>query len=245
MAKQDFYGEWSVEDTTGTPFGLGTSITIAPGVDGDVDIVFEPPIGEPRATYDEGMEALLIFGLPNIGVLFVSRYVDQAADFYGIYGLALVGSNLRTAVFMATGERPPDAGSLGSSAISGSDFIADFKISTTCGAQFGKGSTVAIGQAEEDVCTLAISNVAGESVKAPDTMVFDPLVCALGGAMETEENVEIRLQVSLAVLGSRRYVYGLSVYGDPEEAGAWGGGEEESEPPPEPLESKSVKKRKK
>lgn len=244
MARQDFYGRWTVNDTTGTPFGLGTTIEIGASVGGGLEVAFDPAAGVPQATYDEGLDTLMIFGLQNTRILFVSRYVDLRYDFKGIYGLALMGSALRTALFMASGEGSRDVASTEASTISGSDFATTFKVRTTCGAQFGKASTVTIEETDQDTCTLAITNASGENVNTPDAMVFDPSVCALTGALNNEDTPEVRFQISLAILGSRKYAYGLSVIGDPVEAGAWGGGEEEAEPPPEPLEPPKSKGKK-
>lgn len=229
MAEEDFNGEWRVHDTSGTPFGIGTLINISKP-NNKIEVTFDPPAGDPEqihARYEGGLEALIITGVLNTGDIYVSRYVDEDNSYYGIYGLALMDGNTRTAVFTAGAMSTPSRGPAEARDVSGSSFEGFYSVGTTSGAQFGKQSTV---QIEDEGGSIHIENVTGELIETPESLFFDEAVAALRGSIEDPGKPIVRFQISLGPQEPRKHVYGLSVVGDPEEAGAWEGGDDD--PPP-------------
>ncbi len=229
MAEENFYGIWQVRDTSGTLFGHGTTIT----VQADLGITFDPPAGEaPWAKYNPVLDALEIYGLAGTKIMYVSHYMDVEQSFYAIYGLALMygtdgAAGFRKAVFMAQREVLIEGGGVSSlREVDASTFANTdpFVVKTTTGAQFGKASHIKIIDNGDDSCHVNIENATKDPAGTATNMAFDSDVCALKGPLDNSEVIFQISQFSIETGDSTmQHIYGLSVVGDPEEAGAWGG----------------------
>lgn len=216
MAQANFLGIWNVLSTAGTNFGIGSTVTIGAAGGEQVSVIIVAPVAVAGlalpGTYNPATDAIKIESATR--TMFISRYFDESQGFYALYGLAIETGTGTLSVWMAQAAGVPSV-ALGVCPEPG--FDGTYTVRSTVDAQFGTGSPVLI-VASNITITNALSQ---QNVPGPTALVFDAWTCSLQGSA-TVDDQPIVLQVSVASHAGRRYLYGLALVGDPQQAGTWG-----------------------
>lgn len=259
MSLQDFYGTYEVQNTSGTAFGLDTTVVIADQLaDGTIPVSFTPSTGNGgtaaatitvSATYEESTDSLRVAQQGETEVMFISRFVDPTpgSTYQAIYSIVItppaedqprrlrVWSARLTAA--ASGTDIP----VGTDALPQEAFAGNYLVGTTVDSQFGAGSEVTITQQSNGFLSLEIVNALGISITVT-TLSYDAAAVAVRGTTNGTLNgpngaelVPAVVAMSLARVGGEsgveeKYLYGTFIVGDPEQGGTFAG--EDDDPVP-------------
>lgn len=253
MAISDFMGSYQVRRTSGTQFGFQTTVSIRaqPGQVAKVMVSIAPP-NQPAqifaALYDEKHECLRIELEKPGRVMFVSRYNDEDANYEAIYGVVVM-DNLALGLWSAELLEPDGRAACAAqsadlvkagAAIEPERVCISYRVTSSTCTQFGLASTVVVDGSSSrpgGKWSLAIEDVLGQDIPTPNVMTFDQSNGSLiGKTVVGSSSTPVVFQASFAQVDADdkrrvKIIYGLSVIGDPEQGGIFGG-EDESEPPP-------------
>ena len=250
MSREAFEGTYDVQLSSGTPFGLDTQVDVI--LDGDKTLVrFRPPDSTQsitqEATFDARNQSLRLELERPYEVMFISRFAPPtgAAQIFGegyqaIYGLVVLENRpelpvRRNAVWSAESlEQPPSVpGPPVANPIQVQDFLGTYRLRTTSGTQFGISTQVRIFEVDGGP-RISSTDFFGRVLELTDVQLV-----AETGSLLALDQIEIGgtpqpafFQVSIAEdagQGGRldKAIYGVTIVGDPEQTGIWGGDDEE------------------
>ena len=222
-----FYGTYVVDSTVDTPFGVITDVIVSSPssstfevqfVGPSLDVLFSSQSG--TASFDSTAGAIILSGTDKLTFAIALFQDDQDPDYRLLCGYNVTDGTLFIARYY---EAAANGGyELSTTPPPASDFAGTYAAAVTGGAQFGKASQMQLTDPGDGSILVQIQGLPDISCSLVDTVLRGSTTLRYGD----DSTAPLTLQISrVSIPGTKpasQYIFGLTVAGDPQQAGTFG-----------------------